>query len=238
MTSLKTHSHASKINTNSHILLKLARIKKYSGELGSNPQRNQGILIYLLKLDQIGCKICWEIREIDIFEKIYSMMNPWNQKSWNLDQDSRRNHQVNDIKISEFENHKKQKLTLTKITIQNWNLKLYEEILGWNSISHPRFHLNWSNYSPDQRLFIPKFKKWSLMFKSRFLPILSTKSHFQALRGRGNWSRSDWKQEIIGIWCLETKFGPTSLKIEVGRTFTSWIIEDHLKSLGWSLYQI
>ena len=41
------------------------------------------------------------------------------------------------------------------------------------------------------------------MFKSQFLPILSTKSHFQALRGHENESRSEWKQEIQGIWCLK-----------------------------------
>ena len=40
-----------------------------------------------------------------------------NQKSQNLDQDSRRNHQVNEIEISNFENHEKMKLKLklTKI---------------------------------------------------------------------------------------------------------------------------
>ena len=42
------------------------------------------------------------------------------------------NHEVNEIKISEFENRRKQKLKLklAKITIQNQNLKLYEERLG------------------------------------------------------------------------------------------------------------
>ena len=39
-------------------------------------------------------------------------MNPRNQKSRNLDQDSWRNHQVNEIEISEFENRKKPKLKL------------------------------------------------------------------------------------------------------------------------------
>ena len=37
------------------------------------------------------------------------------------------------------------------------------------------------------------------MFKRRFLPILSTKSHFQILCGHENGSRSNWKQEIQGI---------------------------------------
>ena len=46
-------------------------------------------------------------------------MNPRNQKSLNLDQDSRINHQVNKRDISEIENRKKPKLKLTKITIRN-----------------------------------------------------------------------------------------------------------------------
>ena len=48
---------------------------------------------------------------------------------------------------------------MTKITILNWNLKLYEGRLGWNTFSNPRLQSNWSNYSPDQRLFILKFEK-------------------------------------------------------------------------------
>ena len=57
--------------------------------------------------------------EIDIFWKEDSEANPWNQKSWNLDQDSQRNHRVNEIEIFEFENRKilKLKLKLTKIII-------------------------------------------------------------------------------------------------------------------------
>ena len=48
-------------------------------------------------------------------------MNPRNQKSLNLDQDSPRNHQMNMKEIFEIKNHKKPKLKLkfTKITIQN-----------------------------------------------------------------------------------------------------------------------
>ena len=46
-------------------------------------------------------------------------MNPWNKKSLNLDQDLRRNHQVNKRDIFKIENHKKPKLKLTKITIEN-----------------------------------------------------------------------------------------------------------------------
>ena len=42
------------------------------------------------------------------------------------------------------------------------------------------------------------------MFKSQFLPILSTKSHFQALRGRENESGSDLKLEIQEIWYLNS----------------------------------
>ena len=45
-------------------------------------------------------------------------MNPHDQKSMNLHQDSRRN-QVNKREISENENREKLKLKLTKITIQN-----------------------------------------------------------------------------------------------------------------------
>ena len=54
-----------------------------------------------------------------IFLKENSKTNPRNQKSQNLDQDSRRNHQVNEIEISAFENHEKPKLKLklTKIRI-------------------------------------------------------------------------------------------------------------------------
>ena len=92
--------------------------------------------------------------------------------------------------------------------IWNWNLKLYEEILGWKSIFHLRLPSNWSNYLPDQRLFIPEFQKWSFMFKSQFLPIILMKSHFQALHGCGSWSRSDWKQDIQGIWCLDILITP------------------------------
>ena len=33
--------------------------------------------------------------------------------------------------------------------------------------------------------------------------MFSTKSHFQIL-GRKNESRSEWKQEIQGLWCLES----------------------------------
>ena len=57
-------------------------------------------------------------------------MNPWNTKSLNLDQDSLKNHQVNKREFSKIENHEKPKLKWTKITIQNRNLKLYEERLG------------------------------------------------------------------------------------------------------------
>ena len=46
-------------------------------------------------------------------------MNPWNQKSLNSNQDSQRNHQVNERKISKIGNREKLKLKLTKITIQN-----------------------------------------------------------------------------------------------------------------------
>ena len=47
--------------------------------------------------------------------------NPWNQISLNLDQDLRRNHQVNKREIFEIKNHQKPnlKLKLTKITIRN-----------------------------------------------------------------------------------------------------------------------
>ena len=57
-------------------------------------------------------------------------MNPWNKKSLIFDQDSRRNHQANKSKISEIKNHKKSKLKLTKIMIQNLNVKVYEGRLG------------------------------------------------------------------------------------------------------------
>ena len=46
-------------------------------------------------------------------------MNPHNKKSSNLDQDSRRNYQVNEIEIFEIKNYEKLKLKLTQITIQN-----------------------------------------------------------------------------------------------------------------------
>ena len=45
-------------------------------------------------------------------------MNPLNQKSLNLDQDSWRNHQVNKREISEIENHEKLKLKLQLIKIK------------------------------------------------------------------------------------------------------------------------
>ena len=59
-----------------------------------------------------------EIRDFDIFGKIKK--NPQNKKSLNLDQDLRRNHQMNKREFSEKENHKKPKLKLklTQITIQ------------------------------------------------------------------------------------------------------------------------
>ena len=42
-------------------------------------------------------------------------MNPWNQKSLNLDLISLRNHRMNRGEISEIKNHKNSKLT-TKLT--------------------------------------------------------------------------------------------------------------------------
>ena len=54
-----------------------------------------------------------------IFFKQDMKTNPRNQKSLNLIRESRRNHQVNEIEISEIENRKKPKLgvKLTKIMI-------------------------------------------------------------------------------------------------------------------------
>ena len=54
-----------------------------------------------------------------IFWKEDLKPNPRNQKSQNLDQDSQRNRQVNEIEISKFQNFKKEKLKLklTKIKI-------------------------------------------------------------------------------------------------------------------------
>ena len=42
-----------------------------------------------------------EIRQFDNFLKEASKTNPWNQKSLKLDQDSRRNHQMNRREISQ-----------------------------------------------------------------------------------------------------------------------------------------
>ena len=53
-----------------------------------------------------------EIREINIFWKEESKRNPRNQKSQNLDQDSRRNHQVNKREIFEIKICEKPKLKL------------------------------------------------------------------------------------------------------------------------------
>ena len=55
-------------------------------------------------------------------------MNPRNQKSLNLDQDSRRNHQVNKREISKIKNHVKPKLKL-KLTETN-NSKLKSKAIG------------------------------------------------------------------------------------------------------------
>ena len=41
------------------------------------------------------------------------------------------------------------------------------------------------------------------MLKNRFLLILSTKSHFQTLLEHINESRSEGKQEIQGLWCID-----------------------------------
>ena len=63
----------------------------------------------------------WEIREINIFKKKTWKRIHILKKSMNLDQDSRRNHQVNKREFSKIKNHEKQKLKfkLTKIKIQN-----------------------------------------------------------------------------------------------------------------------
>ena len=128
------------------------------------------------------------------FWKEYSKTNPRNEKSLNLDQDLRRNHQMNKREIS-----KKLKSRKIKIEIEidsNYDSKMKSKAIrrmsGWNTIPNPRLLSNWSNYLPDSRFFIKILKPQSLMFKRRFLPRLSTKSHSQALRGCGNESRSYW----------------------------------------------
>ena len=134
-----------------------------------------------------------DIRKFDNFWKEDSKTNLRNQKSLNLDQDSWGNHRMNMREIYEIKIREKLSLKLTQITIQKWNLKLYEYRLGWNPIPNPRLRSNWSNYSPDSRLFIKIQKTQSLMIKRQFLPRLSTKSHSQALCGCENECRSNWK---------------------------------------------
>ena len=43
---------------------------------------------------------------------------------------------------------------------------------------------------------------WVLAFKKRFLPIVSTKYHFQTLHKGWNWSTKGGKQENQGLRCL------------------------------------
>ena len=40
--------------------------------------------------------------------------------------------------------------------------------------------------------------------QNSILPFFSMKSYFEIVHGRRNWSRSDWKQYIHGIWCLDS----------------------------------
>ena len=63
-----------------------------------------------------------KFRKLIIIFKEDSKTNPQNQKSWNLDQNSQRNNQVNEIEISKFENREKPKLKL-KLT-KNYDSKL------------------------------------------------------------------------------------------------------------------
>ena len=133
-------------------------------------------------------------------------MNPQNQKSLNLDLILQRNHRMNKREISKNKNHEKAKLRtkFTQIMILKWNLKLYIDRLGWNTIPNPSLCLNLSNYSPESRLFIKIQKTRSSEFKRRFPPRRSSKSHSQALCGRENESKSNREQEIQEIWCLNS----------------------------------
>ena len=129
------------------------------------------------------------------------------QKSLNLDQDSRRNHRMNKKEIFEKLNRGKPKLKLklTQLTIRYWNLKLYKGILGCKTIPNPWFKAFHSRIRNTR----------SLMFKSRFRPILSTKSHFQALRGRDNESRTAGRKRFTGFFCLNSSITRIALLYNV-----------------------
>ena len=60
------------------------------------------------------------------------------------------------------------------------------------------------------------------MFKSRFLTILSKKSHFEAFCGRRNESKSNWKQKIHGICYLNSSITRIALKCFTMSKNTWW----------------
>ena len=129
---------------------------------------------------------------------------------------------MNRGEFSKNENSEKPKLRkkLTQIMILKWNLKLYKDRLGWNTIPNPRLHSNWSNYSPESRLFIKIQKNVIVEFKRRFLPRRSSKSHSQTLCGCKNESITNCEQDIQEMWCL----------ISLIKSNCSWIlyiIEEH-----------
>ena len=60
--------------------------------------------------------------------------------------------------------------------------------------------------------FISRFWTQSLAFKKWFLPILSTKFHFQTFLGRGYWSTRLRKQEIQGLRFLNSLIARNTLE--------------------------